>query len=257
MNLIENLKIIGFSEYEAKIYLALLQYGELTGYSASKKSNIPKPNAYSALNGLVKKNAALKTEGKNTTFSAVDFETIERVYRRKTDQILSDIKNNLPERKPSAKKFFNLEEKENLIARIRTLIENAGRSIILDIHQSDYESVAHSMAIALNKKVKVFLILNNGEKLTNEKAFEYLCYHPETHSRDMSMVVDGESAINCNLSDDVASGVFSQNSSFIGVILEALTHDIYLHEAVKKIDGETRKELLKIQEKMEVLENEF
>ncbi len=50
MNLQANLAAIGFTEYEAKVYLALLRDSPTTGYQLSKKAGVPRaPRAWAWL----------------------------------------------------------------------------------------------------------------------------------------------------------------------------------------------------------------
>src|SRR5438445_6702110 len=56
------LQALGFTEYEARAYLALLQAGELTGYQLAKASRIPRPNIYPVLDRLEERGAVTRVE---------------------------------------------------------------------------------------------------------------------------------------------------------------------------------------------------
>jgi Cd2+/Zn2+-exporting ATPase len=47
-----HLTALGFSEAEARVYVALLTHGPLSGYEVSKRSGVPRPNVYPALQRL-------------------------------------------------------------------------------------------------------------------------------------------------------------------------------------------------------------
>ena len=49
MNLIEDLKLAGFTEYESRTYLALLREHPATGYKISNESGVPRSMVYQAL----------------------------------------------------------------------------------------------------------------------------------------------------------------------------------------------------------------
>jgi hypothetical protein len=58
-DLLNDLNAIGFTEYEAKVYLALLKEHPSTGYQISKMAGIPRSMVYEALGRLdVPPNAA-------------------------------------------------------------------------------------------------------------------------------------------------------------------------------------------------------
>ena len=56
-DLLTDLQRLGFSEYEARTYLSLLQGHPATAYEVSKHSGLPRANTYGALESLTKKQA--------------------------------------------------------------------------------------------------------------------------------------------------------------------------------------------------------
>lgn len=67
MDLLSDLNAIGFTEYEAKVYLALLKDHPATGYQLSKQAGIPRSMVYEALGRLDSRGAVLKTEEQKAT----------------------------------------------------------------------------------------------------------------------------------------------------------------------------------------------
>src|SRR5687767_5090188 len=63
---------LGFSEYEARAYIALLGHHPANGYALTKQSDIPRPNIYAVLQKLEERGAvvALETES-GTSYSPV------------------------------------------------------------------------------------------------------------------------------------------------------------------------------------------
>lgn len=70
--LIAQLKDMGFTEYEAKAYTALVQQSHVSAYQVSKNSGIPRARIYDILNVLVEKGIVLKEEtAEQTTYAAM------------------------------------------------------------------------------------------------------------------------------------------------------------------------------------------
>ena len=67
MDLISELKRIGFTEYEAKVYLALLTKYPATGYHLSKASGVPRSMVYETLRRLYNRGAVLETVEERAT----------------------------------------------------------------------------------------------------------------------------------------------------------------------------------------------
>lgn len=60
MNLSTAVEDLGFSEKEARVYLALLQTGPCSAYQAAKRSGLKNATSYVVLDALVEKNAVTK-----------------------------------------------------------------------------------------------------------------------------------------------------------------------------------------------------
>jgi HTH-type transcriptional regulator, sugar sensing transcriptional regulator len=71
-DLFEKIKRLGFSEYEAKCYLALLERKSLTVSEVARLAGIPKPNAYESLEKLLAKGLSVSIPGKMKSYAAAD-----------------------------------------------------------------------------------------------------------------------------------------------------------------------------------------
>jgi HTH-type transcriptional regulator, sugar sensing transcriptional regulator len=71
-NLFEKIKKLGFSEYEARCYLALLERKSLNVGEVSRLAGIPKPNAYESLEKLLAKGLCVSIPGKMKQYAAAD-----------------------------------------------------------------------------------------------------------------------------------------------------------------------------------------
>ena len=67
MDLTGNLQAIGFTEYEARVYLALLEQHPATGYQLSRDAGIPRSMVYEALGRLETRGAVLSSVDKRAT----------------------------------------------------------------------------------------------------------------------------------------------------------------------------------------------
>ena len=56
------LQQLGFSEYEARAYLALLQRNPLNGYELAKVSGLPRANVYAVLQKLEERGAVVRLD---------------------------------------------------------------------------------------------------------------------------------------------------------------------------------------------------
>lgn len=75
---------LGLTEYEAKIYLALLEGGSLLVSDIAKKTDIPRTAVYPPLQSLLERGMVSEVKvGKRTHYSAIDPKELIRVHEQK------------------------------------------------------------------------------------------------------------------------------------------------------------------------------
>lgn len=72
LTLVNRIKQLGFSDYETKCYLALCERNSMSVGDISKLAEIPRSNAYEALEKLLMKGMVISIPGKNKKYSASD-----------------------------------------------------------------------------------------------------------------------------------------------------------------------------------------
>lgn len=96
-DLILKLKSFGLTEYEAKVYLALLDRAELTAEEISSLSEVPLPRVYDVLESLEEKGFVKIISGRPRRFEAVEpklaFQNYIAYLRRSLDQEILNLEN--------------------------------------------------------------------------------------------------------------------------------------------------------------------
>ncbi|EPZ54575.1 sugar-specific transcriptional regulator TrmB family protein [[Clostridium] sordellii ATCC 9714] len=86
---------IGLTDSEAKVYLALVQNGSLSGYEASKMSLVPRSKIYNVLESLVSKGFIIFTENSNSnTYAAINIEEVSKNIKYEMNNTLDKIEEN-------------------------------------------------------------------------------------------------------------------------------------------------------------------
>jgi HTH-type transcriptional regulator, sugar sensing transcriptional regulator len=67
MELVAALQLLGFTEYDARAYIALVGHSPVNGYELAKSSAIPRANIYAVLDRLTERRAVLRLEDENGT----------------------------------------------------------------------------------------------------------------------------------------------------------------------------------------------
>jgi sugar-specific transcriptional regulator TrmB len=85
--MLDNLKKIGLSENEAKIYLALLEIGNSTAQQVAQKAGLKRPTTYVQLESLMKRGLVTSFEkGVKTLFRAEDPEHLNQVLEKEKEE---------------------------------------------------------------------------------------------------------------------------------------------------------------------------
>ena len=122
---------LGFSEYEAKVYVALLKENPATGYQVSKVSGVPRSMVYEVLGKLTARGAAmeLRKEGKTQYAPIPPRDFLNQLHRQYEDLVVS-LKDDLTalDAASDLEYVWNIEGYENVIAKAREMIRQIGRA---------------------------------------------------------------------------------------------------------------------------------
>jgi sugar-specific transcriptional regulator TrmB len=155
---IRGLVKIGFSEYEAKAYVALLRKTPVTGYELSKLSGVPRSMIYEVVGKLTARGAAMTLR----TGSAVKYapvapgEFLEHLQREHQDLITS-LKDDLLtlSSAPNLDYVWNLEGQENIMGKAREMIGQAEQRIYIALLPATLPALLGALEGAVHQGVQV------------------------------------------------------------------------------------------------------
>ena len=169
-NLLASLTQISFTEYEAKVYLALLHESPATGYQLSKKSGVPRSMVYEALGRLAARGAVLETvEGRATLYRPLPPDVLLNRYE---------------------------EDQQRLITGLRAGMEKIYQSSDEDkVWSISGRRATFSYAVQMlhEAQEEVYAVLNDEALLALEKEFASLCQR----GVDINALLTGESSLAC------------------------------------------------------------
>ncbi|MCG8516268.1 MAG: hypothetical protein MI740_19240 [Halanaerobiales bacterium] len=253
--LVTELKKIGFSDYEARTYITLLEYGDLNGYEVAKHSGIPKPNAYSTLNNLVQKGQAYRIDEESIRYSARNFEEIAEQLERDLKETIKKIKTLLPEMVVSKDRYLTIEGSSKILDKMQQVINKAESSLHFDLWLEDFEKVKEDLFAASARGIKIILIIIGI--ITDEGVFkigevyehERVIQNKGQFLRNFTLIADGNKTMTGEIGISNAKALYTANRSIVNLALEAISHDIFLLEATRDSNPEIRKRLREIERK--------
>ena len=155
---VAQLGALGFGDYEARVYVTLLGQGPLSGYEVSKRSGVPRPNVYPALQRLKERGAVTVLEASRGARYAARpaAELIERLERAHRDRLQGAAESlrrlGSDGVEPVAAAVAGDEE---LLARARALVAGASSQVVLAVAPATASPLAETVAEALDRGVQV------------------------------------------------------------------------------------------------------
>jgi Cd2+/Zn2+-exporting ATPase len=181
INLRTSLNQIGFTEYEAKVYLALLRENPATGYQLSKESGVPRSMVYEALKRLHNRGAALETvEGRTTLYSPLPPQVLLDRHQTEHQQLLSDLREGLAELYTATAddRVWTIGGKTAVLAYAAKLIQEAQSELYLVLTDADLDPLRADITAACDRGVTIYTLLTGDGVLDCGQ----VAYHPPLES---------------------------------------------------------------------------
>ena len=166
MELILNLMTAGFTEYEAKVYIALLNENPATGYQLSKKSGIPRSMVYEALGRLHARGAVLKSEEQRATFfRPLPPDVLLDRFEREHQDLIQGLRADL-------RKLYNTRDEDRLwlvnghgpvISYATRMIQNAETEIMLIIGDPELGALRPEILASYQRGIRLNVLLTGAE----------------------------------------------------------------------------------------------
>jgi sugar-specific transcriptional regulator TrmB len=223
MDLIECLVKTGLTGQEAQLYLTLCEAGRLTGYEAAKMSGISRSNAYLALSGLTEKGGAWKIEGEPAAYLPVPPAEYLANVRRSMESVMSFVEANMPGPKEAEAPFITVRGRENVIHKMKNLIEGTKLRIYLSLSAPELEPMRPELERARSRDIKTVLITDADFSL--EGAIVHL---REKKPGQIRLISDTETVLAGELSATDANCVFSRNLTLVQLIKDSLVNEMEL-----------------------------
>jgi Cd2+/Zn2+-exporting ATPase len=181
MDLLSSLSEIGFTEYEAKVYLALLQEHPATGYQLSKASGVPRSMVYEALKRLHRRGGALETvEGRSTLYRPIPpLQLLDR-HERDHQQLVSGLRAGLQTLYESVEddRVWAISGRSAILSWATRLVRESQSELYMVLTDEDVIELQDDIAAAHERGVAVNTLLTGLAELT----YGGVAYHPPLES---------------------------------------------------------------------------
>jgi sugar-specific transcriptional regulator TrmB len=232
---IDKLMRIGFSEYEAKAYVALLRESPVTGYQIAKLSGVPRSMVYEVLGKLVARGAAmtLRKEG-STQYAPVPATEFLDQWHREHEGLVASLKDDLAilDTTSDLEYVWSIEGHENIMAKAEEMIGQAGHRIYLSLLPATFPALEPALRAAVGRGVQVVIYSTEALDLPGGRVIANPV--PEATQERVEglwlvLVVDGEEVlIGELLTENRARASWTGSPLFVFVAEHHLRTDLYL-----------------------------
>lgn len=247
-NLIDKLKELGFNTYEAKVYLALLKQNPATGYEISKESGVPQARAYDTLKALEASNIVVAMGGKPVTYTPISPEELLDRWERSFKGSITYLRDALPTfSNETVEPIMNLRGEETIFKHAVDMINQAERSIYIQIWRKDAERLASALQAAKTRDVTMRIVgyddcYIDGIEISQHDFAQTI--EQAYGVRWVVIAVDDEHGLVgtfCANDDKQPQAVVTKNAGIVLLIKEFVGHDIFVLDIEKSLPDEMEK----------------
>lgn len=242
------LENVGFSTYEARAYLGLLQENPINGYRLSKISGIPRSRIYETLDRLISRGFAVSYQADPVEYEPLGFDELQMHLKEQFNDRLSILEVEIErlETMGRSENLWNLRGQESILNRARSMIARAQKSVYLVAWAETLQLLKIDLETAVNQNRRVVIIsCGNTEAMPGIHychAFEDEIVQIESGS--INLVVDGQEVlVGATSPADSCQAFWSHNTDLINITEEYIRHEVYVHKIIEQF-GESEAEAL-------------
>ncbi|MCL1697020.1 TrmB family transcriptional regulator [Lysinibacillus sp. BPa_S21] len=242
--LIAQLKELGFTEYEAKAYTALVQNKHVSAYQVSKNSGIPRARIYDILNGLVEKGLVLKEEtADQTTYSAIPVAVFLQQIQQRWQSNFTSISDQLEklevEEQEAEHKVVTLKGKEAIVNYCQSLLKKAEKKVILSMWEDMFEELREDIQEVAQHIPVHGISLYVDENIASIDQHRITNYTKKTSTPHWFILsVDGQEMIYGHSPSNQEMAFITNDPVHIYLLEDYIWHDVLVNRLLKRDDQE-------------------
>lgn len=235
---VKELRFLGFSDHEAKVYLSLLANNPATGYEISRFSGLPRANVYATLESLENRGTVQLVLGKPKRYVSVPPEVLTARIRSRVEanagRLLKLLKSY---QKPAHVDYvWHIEGADELRARIAGLIRSATRHVGIRAQDAVIKTFEADLRYAAGNRANIVMVVFGTVSLGFGHVFAHdaLGMTPIGDVENtVAVTVDYEHALVGSLVE--GRGAETRNRAFVSVVNTVIRHDVYLSEIFRRL----------------------
>jgi sugar-specific transcriptional regulator TrmB len=235
---IESLQAVGFSLYEARLYVGLLRRGRQNGNELSRTSGVPSSKVYAMLERLTDSGIVARTKsGAGVEYVALPPEELLQRLRTRYEAPLDYLDSTLPSMlgHEPAPESITISSIDAILSNCRALIGAAQETIYVSMWAESVDALVKDLADAAERELRIFGMVYGGAP-PDVGWWQRHSYRETVASRIggrmLTLVADGTEALIAHVPEHGdPSAVRTRNPVLCLVAEEYLIHDMSLQRA--------------------------
>jgi HTH-type transcriptional regulator, sugar sensing transcriptional regulator len=236
---LDRLRILGMSLYEARIYVGLLRHGPQNGNEVSKSAGIPSSKVYSTLERLASKGIVHSVRrGSGTQYVCISPQELVHRFRAEFEEPMDYLESTLPALAAfePAGEVLTVSGLDAIRENSRYIVGDAAKEIYISVWAEDVEHLSEALTAAHEREVGIFGMLYGSEDGLEVGSWLVHSYQQivtdRIGGRMLTVVADREEALIAHIPrQGKASAVRTRNPVLALIAQEYLHHDLVLQRA--------------------------
>ncbi|MGP3533646.1 TrmB family transcriptional regulator [Microbacterium sp. RD1] len=240
--LAEALFELGFSQYEAKCYVGLMNQEPQTGYRVSKTTGVPQPKVYETLRRLVSRGVVREIAGDPTLFSAIPpttlLDELKATFDRRLDEAERTVQAMDAANTPRPLEYVErFDDRADIIAAARLALDGARRRVYLSASAGEIADLEPTLREAIDRGVDVVLLAFGrrevdlaGARVFRHSSTEGSIYRHH-QARHLALIVDSAMTVNAVAADGAEwHGIRTASEPVVAAVKGFIRHDIDMQQ---------------------------
>jgi sugar-specific transcriptional regulator TrmB len=233
--LAESLRQLGFSEYEARVYVEMLRHvAPSTAYEIGKLSGVPHAKVYEVVDNLRKKQIIVQIEENPKKYLPVDpeevFSNIEKTFNVSVRLVREELRH--LEKGETVDYIFNISGKQPIIERAKQMISSSQQSILVAVDRTMLEALKQEMKSAQRRGVELSIVFyGNREEIDFERVYSHRLQEPDTeHFTFILLDIDFKEVLagTMSRSSNEGHGFWTKSVYLSNIMQDNIIHEISL-----------------------------
>ncbi len=241
---IATLEKLGFTQYEAKVYLSLLSEHPASAYTISQKSSVPHSRVYDITRRLIKSGFVVLANVNPDRYSPLAPKDFIQKLTRDHVSMIGDLETSLKDVNFSSDfdPVWNIFQLDKALNKAKEIIKEAESKIYVGIWDNELILLKSELIAAKERGVNITFLIYGEEKLDCGTCF----YHDVenlsnilSQARSIDIIADSSVCISGSVGTDFSCEiVWTKNKGLVKSIEEYIIHDFYIAEIMEKFGDE-------------------